>query len=318
LGCSFNEALKAGYQNNVKSEQMRKVFRIAILFMIGILSGMAFLPLAAQRQSATVSAKVIANSASDSWNMAAHNSLPPGTILYTSTPDNNRQVALKIVRKLPKNLPYAMEISQAAADSLGISGTEASLRIEYSPARLPRRGQVVTDAYREVNATRPQPEKKGRVYYDNEEIPAVSATAPSQETVPPTATTGGKPVTNNKPAASSARNVKKIAPDKSKGKAGKQEPFSQPGTYNTRGIKVAVKGFGLQLHAFNESAKAVKEATNLEKKKLGKVYLQVVHAGNKPGYRVLLGAYATKDAAEKAAKELKTKQQLKAIVKPHL
>lgn len=299
---------------------MRKVFRIAILFVIWILSGMAFLPLAAQRQSATVGARVVANSTSDSWNMAAHNSLPPGTVIHTGTDGNNKQVVLKVARKLPKNLPYAMEISQAAADSLGVTGAEVTLRIEYSPAKLPRSGQVVADAYREVNATRPQPDKKERVYYDNEEIPAAPATQPSQETsAPPPAASGNKSVVaNKKPATSSAQPAKKNTSDKSKGKTGKQEPFAQAGTYNTRGIKVAVKGFGLQLHAFNESAKAVKEATLLEKKKLGKVYVQVVSAGNKPGYRVLLGEYATKAAAERAAKELKTKQQLKAIVKPHL
>ncbi len=299
---------------------MRKVFRIAILFVVWTALGMAFLPLVAQRQSATVSAKVVVLGASDNWNAAAHNSLPLGTVLYASHAANNRQVVLKVVRKLPKNLPYVMEISQAAADSLGITGAEATLRIEYSPAKLPRSGQVVADAYREVNANRLQTDKKERMYYDNEEIPAAPATQPAQETPAQLVATTAKPATknHNKSSVSSARNVGKNMPDKTKGKTGRQKPFAQAGTYNTRGIKVAVKGFGLQLHAFNESAKAVREAVNLEKKKLGKVYIQVAGTGSKTSYRVIIGEYPNKSAAEKAAKEMKTKHQLQAIIKPHL
>jgi cell division septation protein DedD len=294
---------------------MRKVFWIAF-FILSFLTSAVFSPATAQRQSATVSAKIAANSA-DGWNAAAHNSLPVGTLLHTSHIGSSRQVILKVVRKLPKNSPYALEISQAAADSLGISGTEATLRIEYIPAKLPRSGQVVAEAYREVNATRPQSDKKERIYYENEEVPAATTTQSLPEASAQSVNVG-KTTTNTKIVASSAQKTGKATPDKSKLKTSKQEPFAPNGTYNTRGTKVAAQGFGLQLHAFHEPAKAIKEAGNLEKKKLGKVYIQVVRAGNKTAYRILLGEYASKATAEKAAKELQSKRQLKAIVKPHL
>ncbi|WP_448518708.1 SPOR domain-containing protein [Rhodoflexus sp.] len=290
---------------------MRKVFQILLL-----LSSVTLLPALAQRQSATINVKIVANSESESWHMVAHKSLPLGMHLHTSTQAaNSPKIVLKVNRILPKNSPHEMEISQAAADSLGISGTQAMLRIEYSPMSLPRSGQVVADAYREVSANRPEPAAKGRVYYDNEEVPVATAPKPEADKKPT--------VTANKPTATQSgavtKKTQKNPPDNKNSKpapTGKKQAFAAPGTYDLRGTKVAVKGFGLQLHAFNEVEKAVKVASDLESKKLGKVYIRANSAA--PRYRVILGVYPTKVAADKAAKELKTKQQLSAIVKPHL
>lgn len=291
---------------------MRKIIHMASLLLLYAGSPPMCLPTAAQRQSATVAAKVIPNQFSESWNAAAHNRLPLGTVLYASLPTGNRQIALKVSRRLPADLPYAMEISQAAADSLGVGGTEITLYIEYSPARMPRTRHVVADAYREVNAMNSQTPKKERIYYENEEIPPVEPPAATEAEPTP------KPPVKPQPARKPAQVAKKTPPAVGREKNTKQIPFAPGATYNARGIKVAVKGFGLQLHAFNESAKAVREALNLEKKKIGKVYIQVAAAGNKASYRVIVGEYPSKSAAEKAARELKTKHKLQAIVKPHL
>lgn len=301
VGCCFNRGMRAALQSNVKSEQMRKIFFMLPAFTTALFVA---LPAFAQRQSATVNAVVVANRPEETWYTAAHKSLPLGTILHTTTDaPQSRKVILKVGRTLPKDMPYMMEISQAAADSLGIGGKEAILRIEYSPAVLPRSGQVVADAYREISASRPQAAKKERVYYENEEIPA--AAPPTAQEPPPTAP----------PAKHSPPNTT----DKGKSKkelTTKQQPFAAKGTYNTRGTKVAVKGFGLQLHAFNQLNKALKAAAELEKAKLGKVYIQT--NSSSPVYRVVLGEYPTKAAADKAAQMLKSKHRLNAIVKPHL
>ncbi|MCS7019371.1 MAG: SPOR domain-containing protein [Cytophagales bacterium] len=292
---------------------MRKVLLVVQLFVWSIGCVVLFSSALAQTRSEVVKAKVVANHPSERWNMAAHTQLPLGTLLQAFHASTNRKVTLKVSRRLPKNSPHAMEIFQAAADSLGISSEEATLQIEYQPAKLPRSGQIVQDAYREVTAMSPSPVKKQREYYENEDIPkeAEQQANAQTETIPPTQK---QPETKPTPTP-----VSKKAPARSsKDRATQQAPFATAGTYNTRGIKVAVKGFGLQLHAFNEAAKALKEAIHLEKKKLGKVYIQVAKAGDRTNYRVIVGEYPTQNAAQKAAKEFKNKYQLQAIVKQHL
>ncbi|MCS6968643.1 MAG: SPOR domain-containing protein [Cytophagales bacterium] len=266
----------------------------SLFVAIGLIS---FAAVAQKRQ---VTVKVFEDGFSEGWNIAAHSQLPLGTIVRASYPPTKRTVVLKIGHPLPRNPSVEMAISRAAADSLGITEAEAQIAIEYSPISLMRAHQIVPNAYRDVIASR-QPPKKQPLYYENEEVPSPPATASENA---PSPTAEYTPVA--KPAKSKPANTKKEATIR-------KTPFAPKGIYNRKGTSVVLKGFVLQFHALQQLEKALKAAENLEKKKIGRVYIQVEE--KQPVYRVIVGTYSTRSAAEKAAKSIKLQHQLSALVR---
>ncbi|PWJ44294.1 septal ring lytic transglycosylase RlpA family protein [Sediminitomix flava] len=77
---------------------------------------------------------------------------------------------------------------------------------------------------------------------------------------------------------------------------GSKEDFSSTGTYSIWGTQRNVKGFGIQLAAHSELKNALKAAKTAQKK-LDEVYIQVSSKNGKPFYRIVYGAWTSRDKA---------------------
>lgn len=271
---------------------------------------------------------------------AAHKYIAFNSLVKVVNLANNKEIVVRINDR-PYTDEHIIELTKAAADKLGLVGSEAEVRIEIIALGVPRSAKdVVASAVRQ-QAYYEDDKPKTRHYYDNEDVPEQPAeAAPHSEAPAPEAKKAEaekkiegkekikdkdkarekeKSSNTNKLAAkvAKAEKVQTAAPAAAK-TAPKKEAFGQEGTYTLKGIAVAPKGFGLQAGVFGSLNNALDEVKQLEAAKAGKVYVQVGEENGKKNYRVLIGAYANKAAADKAAQVLKTKKQMNTMVKKHL
>jgi len=92
--------------------------------------------------------------------------------------------------------------------------------------------------------------------------------------------------------------------------------FAPVNTYTVEGKVVSPKGFGVQVGGFLESERAIEEVQNFAKQTTEKIYVQAGWQNGQKFYRVLVGAFATKEAAQKLAQKL-SKADFKPFVKEH-
>jgi len=72
----------------------------------------------------------------------------------------------------------------------------------------------------------------------------------------------------------------------------------------------------VQIASYDDINKALKEVPNIEKLKMGQVYIQAGWANGKKMYRILVGNFKTKDLAQKNADKI-NKYNYKSFPKKH-
>jgi rare lipoprotein A len=218
---------------------------------------------------------------------AAHKKLAFGTLVRVTRLDNKKSVVVRINDRIPaKKEGVAIDLSYAAAETLDlIEAGKKQVKIE------------VVDA-KSVEKVTAAPKTTGKVITPS---PAVKPTAK-----PTTNSTGSNVTLAPKGITASPANAAPVGPTQPATNV-KQGPTKPPkptvGTWQISVKKAPEKGFAVQLMVLTNADLILAETAKIEAKFPGKVIVKEGpdDAGN-PQYKILIGAYGDRKAAEAAQK----------------
>lgn len=200
---------------------------------------------------------------------AAHNLFPEGALLQVKRLDNNKTVQVTVIDKGPWIQGYVIDLSRAAADLLGITGS-TSAEVEVTLLRAP--------AAKTTSKTKEKP-----VSYDK--VPE----APKQVTTPvklPPGTAEKTIPTNVSPSTGQTAAVAKRDPGKTS-------------VYKITQVTETALVFGVQIASVSNPENLFEEVKRLQKDNLSDVYVVVDKNEllDETTYKIVLGSFPD---AEKA------------------
>lgn len=259
---------------------------------------------------------------------AAHAHIAFNSLVKITNLENGKQTIVRINDRPLIGKDRIIDMTRAAADALGMTDkkTVIEVKIELIQLGVPRNNakEIVADAYRRV-ATKPIEDAEELT--KEEEISAKyeggTKNKPSESENKSTST-----IANNKNEKNKVADNKKKTVEKTKGVlSGTSNPniksknkdkvnFEPVNTYTSEGDKVKLDGFGVQVASYDDINKALKEVPNIEKLKMGQVYIQAGWANGKKMYRILVGNFKTKEIAQKTSDKI-NKYNYKSFPKKH-
>ncbi|GAB4481038.1 MAG: hypothetical protein OHK0057_35240 [Thermoflexibacter sp.] len=259
---------------------------------------------------------------------AAHARIAFNSLVKITNLENGKQTIVRINDRPLIGKDRIIDMTRAAADALGMTDkkTVIEVKIELIQLGVPRNNakEIVADAYRRV-ATKPIEEAEELT--KEEEISAKYEGGAKNKTSE-SENKNTSTVVNNKNEKNKVANSKKKTVENPKGVlAGTSNPntksrnkdkvnFEPVNTYTSDGDKVKLDGFGVQVASYDDINKALKEVPNIEKLKMGQVYIQAGWANGKKMYRILVGNFKTKEIAQKTSDKI-NKYNYKSFPKKH-
>ncbi len=214
---------------------------------------------------------------------AAHKTLPFGTTIKVTRLDNGKSVQVRVNDRGPYISGRIVELSRAAAEKIGL----------------------VTDGVARV---------KVEVLSKKDQSTAKIATATNPSTSKGTVSTKGSESKTVQKKESGASAKPKTVPV-STSSAKKDVAGSGSELYEVSLTKEEMKGFGVQVAAFKSEDAMFKKVQELKAQWFDKVLVSV--AETKDGskiYKIILGSFETKDAAEEYKKNLKKNKKMDGFV----
>ena len=214
---------------------------------------------------------------------AAHKTLPFGTTIKVTRLDNGKSVQVRVNDRGPYISGRIVELSRAAAEKIGLVN-DGVTRVKV---------EVVADnAKTEVATASPKTSEKKET---------VSAKGATEQT-----TTKEEKAPASKPKAVA---VKSATPKKG------VKSTASAGLYEVSLKREDMKGFGVQVAAFENQDAMFKKVEELKAKWFDKVLVSV--AEKKDGtklYKIILGSFETRNEAEEYKKNLKKNKKMDGFV----
>ncbi|SFF16905.1 septal ring lytic transglycosylase RlpA family protein [Thermoflexibacter ruber] len=259
---------------------------------------------------------------------AAHARIAFNSLVKITNLENGKQTIVRINDRPLIGKDRIIDMTRAAADALGMTDkkTVIEVKIELIQLGVPRNNakEIVADAYRRV-ATKPI--EDAEEITKEEEISAKYEGGAKNKTSE-SENKNTSTVANNKNEKNKVADSKKKTVENPKGVlSGTSNPntksrnkdkvnFEPVNTYTSEGDKVKLDGFGVQVASYDDINKALKEVPNIEKLKMGQVYIQAGWANGKKMYRILVGNFKTKEIAQKTSDKI-NKYNYKSFPKKH-
>lgn len=207
----------------------------------------------------------------------AHKSLPFGTKIRVTRLDNKHSVIVKVNDRGPFAEGYVVDVSRKAAEELGLIQA-GSARVKVEVVEKP------TTAKSKVSAAGTKPTSSAAAPATQLVRPAQYSTATKQST---TLTAKGTSATASDPAPATTEPVKAAPPRKSE-------------LFKVDISSLEKKGYGIQVNTLNDADNVLPIIRKLRKDWPGKVMVTVERdeAADVNTYRVILGPYAERNAAD--------------------
>lgn len=259
---------------------------------------------------------------------AAHARIAFNSLVKITNLENGKQTIVRINDRPITGKDRIIDMTRAAADALGMADkkTVIDVKIELIQLGVPRNNakEIVADAYRRV-ATKPiegseeltkeeeisakyEDGTKNKVLENNPK--STSATINKKNEKNNVTENKKKSVENPKGVVSGTSNPNTKSRNKDK------VSFEPANTYTSDGEKVKLDGFGVQVASYDDINKALKEVPNIEKLKMGQVYIQAGWANGRKTYRIMVGNFKTKEIAQKTSEKI-NKYNYKSFPKKH-
>ncbi len=245
---------------------------------------------------------------------AAHKTYAFGTMLKVTRLDNNKSVQVRITDRGPFISGRVVEVSRAAAESLGLI-QDGSTRVKVEVVKTDQPTEAVAEVPKIVEE-KPRPTE-------------VTASTPKTEPVSkPTEKKADKPATSDKsvavnkkpaakeetkPAAPAANTETKAAP--SKAVLVKGSDFQPYDLFEIELKRPEKKGFGVQVAVLSSQEALFKKIGDLQEDWFTSILVSVQK--NPKGelmYKVILGSFATEDEASTYKANLKKNKKIKGFV----
>ncbi len=254
----------------------------------------------------------------------AHKSHPFGTMLRVTRLDNNKSVQVKVTDRGPFISGRVVEVSRAAAESLGLI-SDGSTRVkvevvkqEAKPAEATVEAPKAADEKPKVTEEKPKPAEKevaapAKSDEPKEKQKAEVAAKPKEVKEEKPATTEKSAVVNKKPASKEVAKEKAAPASKAVLVKGSQyEPFD---LFEIELKKPEKKGFGVQIAVLSTQDALFKKIADLQEDWFSSILVSV-QKGQKGEvmYKVILGAFETENEASNYKSNLKKNKKMDGFV----
>jgi rare lipoprotein A len=230
---------------------------------------------------------------------AAHRTLPFGTYVKVTRIDNNKSVIVRVNDRGPHKPDRVIDISKAAAVQIDlVRAGVANVKLEIlRPGEESNPVPVVTSGIPDP-VVAPDPNDPAS------DLPP-DAVPISEILVKPTDNTPkpveNRPVTVKPPTDPNIRPPVQPPPVP-------DEPMKADGLYNFHASKVETSGYGIQIGAFSSYRNVLELMDNLHAKSVDFTMLYVTTVDKKAFFKVILGPFPTKEAADAYLTEMRKKE----------
>jgi rare lipoprotein A len=256
----------------------------------------------------------------------AHKTHPFGTMLRITRLDNNKSVQVRVTDRGPFISGRVVEISKAAAESIGlVADGSARVKVEVAAAAKPTEPVVEAPKAIEENpkeeAEKPKPaEKEVAVAKEPEKIEPKEEKAKLKEEKAKAKEVAKeeKPVAvNQKPVAKETKKAEKIEAKGSASKATlvKGSQYEQFDLFEIELKKPEKKGFGVQVAVLTTQDALFKKIADLQEDWFDSILVSV-QKGPKGEimYKVILGSFGTEKEASSYKSSLKKNKKMEGFV----
>ena len=232
---------------------------------------------------------------------AAHNTLPYGTIIKVTRLDTKQTVRVRVNDRGPYIPGRIVDLSRAAAEKLNMI-TDGTVRVKVE----------VVDKMTETassSSSKPKEEK------------AKPKTQPSSSTASsskPKETNKSKPASSTKPKtkpASSSTSTAGTSVADNKFEVVTEKNYQQYDLYQISLAKPAKAGYGVQVYSLKNYESVFKQIAYLQGKWYKNILLSIEPGlDGAPIYKIILGPFDTREAAENYKKNVKKKSKIDGFV----
>ncbi len=226
-------------------------------------------------------------------NTAAHKSFPFGTILQVINMDNNRSVMVKVTDRGPFIKGYVIDLSGAAADALRIKNGKANVKL------------IVEKIPRYIEDSEIKEDHESQIATDNEEDTRPEEYDTSVEIKK-------EDTSNTKETSKEASKKTEIAPEGDLTEKGGEIPFPKNDElkslsskdYHTFDLYKAstfdpkAMGYGVQIGTYHQLHNVLKTVAQLQENWFSNIMLTREVEGDKTTYKVIIGPFDERTAAD--------------------
>ena len=227
--------------------------------------------------------------------VAAHKSYPYNSTVRVRNEDSGRSIVVRIIDKGPFIRGRIIELSERAAQELGMLG-ERTVPVELTLLSTPDQRPVTPPTAPEPRVeVRPDPPAFDPPAYDPQPaiIQSTNTQPPPPESRQPVATP--QPAVDPEPKPAPAPTATKRQPAASFG----------PGTYRVALDKPERGDYGVQVGSFATLESALDKVVELQARYFDDVLLQKIGRGSTAVYKVVLGPFPDQASAQHYAGDLK-------------
>ncbi|MEM8583052.1 MAG: septal ring lytic transglycosylase RlpA family protein [Bacteroidota bacterium] len=252
--------------------------------------------------------------------VAAHKTYPYNSVVVVKNLENNREVRVRIIDEGPFVHGRIIEISQAAANRLGMSN-QSITNVQVRLVSMPGERSTTT-------ASRAASTERDRASSQTRQTPARSASTPPAEAAAPatydrvaqstpTSSSPAEVVRNqNRNSISRASNPTSSSSDQSD----QAKPVTQgqlgPGLYQVQINQGPTAGFGVQVSSMSNLESALDKVIELQGQWFDNIMIRRVGSGPMSTYKIILGPWSTRDAADSYKSDLKSRYRIDGFVVP--
>ncbi|MEM6395305.1 MAG: RlpA-like double-psi beta-barrel domain-containing protein [Bacteroidota bacterium] len=254
--------------------------------------------------------------------VGAHKLYPYNAVVTVENQENNRKVSVKIVDKGPYHAGHIIQLSQAAANQLGMTKLEDN-RVKITLVSMPGESSLTTLNDR---TDRPRPSET-----TSTTTPPAAPTPSSRQPAPDTygsstarINTDQRPATevSTRETSTTDRATSPTPAPAQKNKTIKSEnqPVTQgqfgPGLYQLQLNKGPGTGFGVQVASISSLENAMDKVIELQGQWFDNIMVRKVGTGPLSTYKIILGPWPTREAADSYKSDLKRRYKVDGFVVP--
>lgn len=216
----------------------------------------------------------------------SHKSLAFGTKIRVTRLDNKKSVVVRVNDRGPFIEGYVVDLSGAAGKEIGLVTGSAQVKIELVESA---QSAIANDAQTEAEVFKSKPATTGKT--------TDAATKPAAYSKTTSVNTSPKGIANT----NSVQPLAKVAPTSS--------------LYKIDIAQSEKKGYGIQITSLSDANNVLPFMKELQAKYPGRVLVNVMRDEfNNPTYKVIVGPYADKKAADAAQKTIAQKYKKTMVV----
>lgn len=236
---------------------------------------------------------------------AAHNTLPYNTIIEITRLDTKQSVRARVNDRGPYIPGRIVDLSKAAAEKLNMVN-DGTVRVKIEVVDKMTEPTATTDKKEEKKDTAPKPTPTEKTKSDSD-VASNTKEQPKSKSNTQTDSKISSPTNGNSKAGTSVKDMPLVTP----------QNYQQYDLYKITLNKPSKTGFGVQVISLTNYENVFSEVAKLQGKFFDNILLNVVPGSNgQPVYKIILGPFDSRAAAENYQKDLKRKKKINGFVVP--